>query len=131
MGSARSSLCAATFLAPSGSSRRRWTPRRCAPSFSLLAQLASQQSSLACGDRRCGVLLRSMQEFVVLRLSVDSDSDLILHILTLSSCRLNELQEILSLKYLRETTPLKAFKHENSQNKLKTYQQSSIYLEYS
>ena len=54
------------------SSRRRWTPRRCltlcskfptvlqpqyvrcAPSFSLLAQLASRRSSLACGDQRCG-----------------------------------------------------------------------------
>ena len=27
---------------------------RCAPSFSLLAQLTSRQSSLACGDQRCG-----------------------------------------------------------------------------
>merc|ERR1712193_55667 len=75
--SARSSLCAATFLAPLGTRKRRWTPRRCAPSFSLLAQLASQRSSLACGDQRCGVLLRSMLEFAVLRPSVDSDSDLL------------------------------------------------------
>merc|ERR1711962_536554 len=94
------------------SSKRRWTPRRSARSFSLPAQLASQQSSLACGDRRCGVLLRSMQEFAVLRPSVDSDSDLTMHILslTLSYCCLNELQEILSLKYLRETTTHQNFK---------------------
>merc|ERR1712062_717883 len=37
------------------------------------------------------------------------DSDLILHILSLSCCCLNELQEILSLKYLRETTTLQNF----------------------